>query len=75
MVETKDLEDLKVALNEAIRTSKRLDKCHESYRLKTKAGFSRAATTTYNANSSSLSVALKSELSSVKEKAILALRI
>ena len=75
MVKTKDLEALKLALTGAIKTSKRLDRCHESYIRKTQDGFSRAATTTYNANASSLSMSLKSELETVKHSAKLALGI
>ena len=69
MVETKELIELKVAVTEAIKTSKRLDKCHETYLQNTHGGFSRAATTTFNANAASLAVALKSELETVKEAA------
>lgn len=56
---------MRSALNEAIKSQRRLDNCHASYIEKTtKLGFSRSLTTTYNANASSNAAALKSDLTS-----------
>ena len=71
MANTNDLINLKAALSEAIKTSKRLDRCHASYISKTQDGFSRAATTTYNANAASLATSLKSELEMVLIKSLI----
>ena len=67
MVDTKALEALRGAINEAVKISKRLDKCHKTYLDRTNSGgFSRAVTTSYSANASNLSIALESKLDTVK---------
>ncbi len=64
---------LRIALNDAIKSQRRADKCHANFISKThRDGFSRASTTTYNARASSNAIALKSDMQTLKE-AILAL--
>ncbi|HAS5778545.1 TPA: hypothetical protein I7E95_002503 [Vibrio cholerae] len=59
---------MRSALNEAIKSQRRLDNCHARYIEKTtKLGFSRSLTTTYNANASSNAAALTSDMNTLKE--------
>ena len=58
---------LKNLLNEAIKSQKRSDNCHEQYVQKTnETGFNRSRTTTFNANASHNAVALKSDINALK---------
>lgn len=75
MVDTKELEELRLALSEAIKISRRLDKCHQTYLERTRRGFSRPVTTSYSANSSNLSTALRIKLDTVEALAQKSLRI
>ncbi|WP_199438379.1 hypothetical protein [Vibrio owensii] len=59
---------MRTALSEAIKSQRRLDNCHARYIEKTNTnGFSRALTTTYNANASSNAAALKSDMNTLKK--------
>lgn len=67
MVGVEELKELKKAVDAALNTAVRLERCHETYRRSMqKSGFSRARTTSYNANASNLAVVFKAEVQSIK---------
>lgn len=58
---------MKAALNEAIKSQRRLDKCHATFVERTnRNGFTRAQTTSYNANATHYTAALKADLETLK---------
>lgn len=66
--EMQQLLNIKEALNEAIKSQRRLDKCHASFIERTnRDGFTRALTTNYNANASHHSAALKADIDTLKQ--------
>ncbi|NOI32018.1 hypothetical protein [Vibrio coralliilyticus] len=59
---------MRKALNEAIKSQRRTDRCHQNYFEKTQQdGFSRVRTTTYNAAATSNAAALKSDMAQLKD--------
>ncbi|NRB79189.1 MAG: hypothetical protein HRU38_11040 [Saccharospirillaceae bacterium] len=65
-----ELLSLKAAINEAIKSQRRSDKCHDNFIKRTNTvGFSRASTTTYTANAAWNAEALKSDMKHLKGKA------
>lgn len=67
MVSADELKELKKAVSEALNTAERLERCHETYRRSMQeSGFSRARTTSYNANASNLASVFKAEVESIK---------
>ncbi len=59
---------IRKVLNEAIKSQRRADRCHQNYIEKTERdGFSRARTTTYNAAATSNAEALKSDMVQLKD--------
>jgi len=70
MPETKELIALRDALNEAIKTSRTLDRCHSSFLERRKDGLTRARQTTYAARSADLATALKADIKEAKRIAI-----
>ncbi|MCE0759468.1 hypothetical protein LWH94_09655 [Marinobacter sp. G11] len=66
MPETKELIALRDALNEAIKTSRTLDRCHSSFLERRNDGLTRARQTTYAA----LATALKADIKEAKRIAI-----
>ncbi|MGR5347413.1 hypothetical protein [Vibrio mediterranei] len=70
-IEKDDLSKLlamREALNEAIKSQRRLDSCHRKFiERTTRHGFSRAQTTTYNATAASNAAALKSDMKTLEE--------
>jgi hypothetical protein len=66
--ELEELLELKALLNEAIKSQKRSDKCAQNFVSRTnRVGFSRASTTSFNANASNNAAALKSDMNALKE--------
>ncbi|WP_394222551.1 hypothetical protein [Alteromonas gracilis] len=66
--ELEQLLNIREALNEAVKSQRRLDKCHASFIERTnRDGFTRAQTTSYNANASHHSSALKSDIEVLKK--------
>ncbi|MEZ8028550.1 hypothetical protein [Enterovibrio norvegicus] len=61
--------EIRSALNEAIKSQRRSDKCHQSYIEKTnKQGFSRSLTTTYNAAAAASNAsALRTDMAQLKD--------
>lgn len=65
--ELQQLLAIKAAVNEAIKSQRRLDKCHAVFVERTnRNGFTRAQTTSYNANASHYSAALKADIDTLK---------
>ena len=65
--EMQQLLNIKEALNEAIKSQRRLDKCHGACIERTnRDGFTRAQTTSYKANASHHSAALKADIDTLK---------
>lgn len=69
--ELKELLEIRTLLNEAIKSQRRSDKCTANYVSRTNSiGFSRASTTSFNANASNNISALKSDKKSLKDAVI-----
>lgn len=75
MLETKELVALRDEINVAIKTSRRLDRCHQQFLARRKGGITRARQTSYAAQSASLAASLKAEVNGVKQTACTVLNL